>query len=326
LASPNHHPPNLTRTGSGAIIEELQHGDPAEEQHAAAVTGERDSVAARPGPTCEARIVAFEEGRIAERFDRLATEEPLEIRLRAGAARRTVAITMRTPGNDFELAAGFLHNEGALGTSADLRRITYCLAGEVDAEQQYNVVNVELAGAALPELDALERHFTMTSACGICGKASLDALRLRGLAPLGDQLRIAPATILALPDRLRERQGVFEKTGGLHAAALFEGTGTLVAVREDVGRHNAVDKLVGWALLERRLPLRGCILMVSGRTSYEIVQKALAGGIPVVCSVSAPSSLAVSLAHEFGITLAGFVRGPRFNVYAHPERIADIEA
>ncbi len=290
------------------------------------MTTQRSDVATRPGPTCEARIVAFEDDRETARFDRLATEEPLEIRLRAGAASRTVAITMRTPGNDFELAAGFLHNEGVLAGNAALRRISYCLAGEVDADQQYNIVNVELSDAVLPDLDALERHFTMTSACGICGKASLAALRGRGFAPLDDEQRVTPQAILALPALLRERQGVFAKTGGLHAAALFDAHGSCLATREDVGRHNAVDKLVGWALFERRLPLRDCILMVSGRASYEIVQKALAAGVSIVCSVSAPSSLAVALAHEFGITLAGFVRGARFNVYAHAQRITELRA
>ncbi|MBC5799822.1 MAG: formate dehydrogenase accessory sulfurtransferase FdhD [Candidatus Eremiobacteraeota bacterium] len=287
---------------------------------------ERGNLATRPGPTCEASIVAFEDGRAAARFDRLATEEPLEIRLQGGGEKRTVAITMRTPGNDFELAAGFLHNEGVLPEGAALRRISYCLAGELDADQHYNIVNVELGDAALPNLDALERHFTMTSACGICGKASLDALRVRGFVPLDGKQRVAPQMILTLPERLRERQGVFAKTGGLHAAALFDARGSCLAAREDVGRHNAVDKLVGWALFERRLPLNDCILMVSGRASYEIVQKALSAGIPIVCSVSAPSSLAVTLANEFGLTLAGFVRDARFNVYAHAHRITGAQA
>lgn len=275
----------------------------------------------RPGPSVEARIVGFDGGVARPRFDRLATEEPLEIRLRAGGATRTVAITMRTPGNDFELAAGFLYGEGAIGGYDELRGISYCLDSALEPEQRYNVVNVDLAAAELPRLDALERHFTTTSACGVCGKASLEALRLRGLPAIESTLALDAATIVALPDGLRAAQGVFEKTGGLHAAGLFDAEGNLIALREDVGRHNALDKLVGWALLRRRLPLAQHVLMVSGRTSYEIVQKALAARIPVVCAVSAPSSLAVDLARSFGITLVGFVRGSRFNVYAHEGRI-----
>jgi FdhD protein len=202
--------------------------------------------------------------------------------------------------------------------------MTYCLDGSVDADQQYNIVNVDLVGDALPALDALERHFTTTSACGICGRASLEALEARGLASLsGDDARISASTIVALPAALRAAQGVFEKTGGLHAAGLFDASGKLAVVREDVGRHNAVDKVVGWALVQRRVPLTGTVLMVSGRTSYEIVQKAVAARIPIVCAVSAPSSLAVDLARRFGVTLVGFVRGGRFNVYAGLERVVN---
>jgi FdhD protein len=277
---------------------------------------------ARPGPAVEARITTIDRGRATRRFDTLATEEPLEIRLRAGRATRTVAITMRTPGSDFELAAGFLHGEGVLPDFGALRGISYCLAGEVPEEQQYNVLNVDLNASELPPLDALERHFTTTSACGVCGKASLEALELRGYTALESDVRLEAATLALFPDRLRTGQGVFDQTGGLHAAALFEPGGKLVALREDVGRHNALDKLIGWALLQRRLPLARSVLFVSGRTSYEIVQKALVAGIPIVCAVSAPSSLAVDLARTFGITLVGFVRGTRCNVYTHPERIA----
>jgi FdhD protein len=280
-----------------------------------------DERAARPGSSVEVRIVAIEDGVPATRFDRVATEEPLEIRVRAGGTSRTVAITMRTPGNDFELAAGFLYDEGVLANAAALRGLSYCFDGSVSEDQQYNVVNVDLAASELPVLDALERHFTMTSACGVCGRAQLEALELRGLASLGDSARIDAQTIVGLPDHLRSAQGVFEKTGGLHAAGLFALDGTLVAVREDVGRHNALDKLVGWALLQKRLPLEAYVLLVSGRTSYEIVQKALVARIPIVCGVSAPSSLAVDLARRFGLTLAGFVRGARFNVYAGEQRI-----
>ena len=275
----------------------------------------------RPGPSVEARILTVAGDTASPRFDTLVTEEPLEIRLRAGGASRTVAITMRTPGNDFELAAGFLHNEGVLANYDALRGISFCIDRDVDPEQRYNIVNVDLATHELPELDTLERHFTTTSACGVCGKANLDALRMRGVEPVASDAQVDAATILALPDRLRAAQGLFARTGGLHAAALFDETGTLVNVREDVGRHNALDKVIGWALLNRRLPLERSVLLVSGRSSYEIVQKAVAARIPIVASVSAPSSLAVDLAREFGVTLAGFVRGDHFNIYTHERRI-----
>ena len=275
----------------------------------------------RPGPSVEARILTVAGDTASPRFDTLVTEEPLEIRLRAGGASRTVAITMRTPGNDFELAAGFLHNEGVLANYDALRGISFCIDRDVDPEQRYNIVNVALAAHELPELDTLERHFTTTSACGVCGKANLAALRMRGVEPVASDAQVDAATILALPDRLRAAQGLFARTGGLHAAALFDETGTLVNVREDVGRHNALDKVIGWALLNRRLPLERSVLLVSGRSSYEIVQKAVAARIPIVASVSAPSSLAVDLAREFGVTLAGFVRGDHFNIYTHERRI-----
>jgi FdhD protein len=277
---------------------------------------------ARPGTTTEARVVKVEDGRTAPAFDRLATEEPLEIRLRAGGAMRSVAITMRTPGADFELAAGFLYSEGVVTGVDAIVGITYCVDTDVDAAQRFNIVNVDLAARDFPILDTLERHFTMTSACGVCGKAQLDALRDRGLPRLDTALRPAPELICSLPERLRAVQRVFATTGGLHAAAVFDADGTVLAAREDVGRHNALDKLVGWALLERRLPLADTILLVSGRASYELLQKAVSAGIPIVCAVSAPSSLAVDVAREFGVTLCGFVRGNRFNVYAGAERLA----
>ncbi len=280
-----------------------------------------DATDTRPGPTVECRIVAVDGGNARVRYDRLATEEPLEIRLRASNARKTVAITMRTPGNDFELAAGFLYNEGVLSGIEALRGMSYCLASDVEPDQQYNVVNVDIAGEALPALGALERHFTTTSACGVCGKADLEALRVRGVATLDDGFAVDAATIAALPERSRAAQPLFATTGGLHAAALFDEAGDVLAVREDVGRHNALDKLVGWALLNRKLPLANRIVLVSGRASYELVQKALAARVPVLCAVSAPSSLAVDLARAFGITLVGFVRGERFNVYAHERRV-----
>jgi FdhD protein len=278
-------------------------------------------VASRPGATVEYRITSFEDGVARKRFDRAATEEPLEIRLRAGGRSRTIAVTMRTPGNDFELAAGFLHNEGVLGPPHTLAGISYCIDRDVDPSQQYNIVNVDLTARELPDLERLERHFTTTSACGVCGKANLEQLEVRGFAPLEGDLALEAATLIALPDRLRAAQNVFEKTGGLHAAALFDERGALLAVREDVGRHNALDKLVGWAYLGSRLPLARCVVLVSGRASFELVQKCLAAGVPVIASVSAPSTLAIDLARRFGITLAGFVRGSRFNVYAGEQRI-----
>jgi FdhD protein len=228
---------------------------------------------------------------------------------------------MRTPGADFELAAGFLHGEGIIDGAEDIAGMSYCADPAVDGEQRFNIVNVALQRHVVPDLAPLERHFLTTSACGVCGKASLDALRVRSAPLSATSPRIAPVTLTGLPARLRAAQGLFEVTGGLHAAGLFDAAGGLVAVREDVGRHNAVDKLVGWALMAGRLPLADSIVLVSGRASYEILQKCLAAAVPVVCSVSAPSSLAVSLAEQFGMTLVGFLRGERFNVYAGAGRV-----
>ncbi len=276
----------------------------------------------RPGSKTEARVVAVEDGEARSRFDQVATEEPLEIRLVLRGQTKTVAVTMRTPGADFELAAGFLYGEGVIKNRDEVRGITYCVDRAVDAEQRYNIVNVELSRDALPDLAPLERHFLTTSACGVCGKANLEALRLRGVPPLSGGPSVSPGIITSLPGRLRAEQGIFQSTGGLHAAALFDETGELLAVREDVGRHNAVDKLIGWALLGGKLPLRDRIVLVSGRSSYEILQKSLTAGVSIVCAISAPSSLAVALAREFGITLIGFLRGSRFNVYSGEHRVA----
>ncbi len=245
----------------------------------------------------------------------------MEIRLLSGDAKRTVAVTMRTPGADFELAAGFLYGEGIVSSLEDILKISYCVDANLDAEQQYNIVNVELRGDRGYDLRPLERHFYTTSACGVCGKASLEQLELRGCPVIPPGPEVAPATIYSLPEKLRDAQGLFEATGGLHAAALFDADGNLVALKEDVGRHNATDKLVGWALLEGRLPLNDHIVMVSGRSSFEILQKCLAAGVPIVCAISAPSSLAVDVARQFGMTLVGFLRGNRFNVYSGYERI-----
>jgi FdhD protein len=274
----------------------------------------------RPGPTTRVRIRRLTGTEAVDRRDDLATEEPLEIRLALpGGGHKTVAITMRTPGHDFELAAGFLLGEG-VARPGGIASIAYCTDEDLLPEARYNTVTVRLHGP-IPDLPALERHFVTSSACGVCGSAGLDNLRER-CGPLPeDGLRITPKVLYGLPDALRRAQGVFGKTGGLHAAGLFTAEGARVAVREDVGRHNAVDKLVGWAGLTERLPLSGHILMVSGRASYEIAQKALAANIPTVCAVSAPSSLAVDLAREFGMTLVGFLRGEGCNVYAGQERI-----
>ncbi len=275
----------------------------------------------RRGSKTKVRVRVVEEGRARVRPDALATEEPMEMRLVSGGARRTIAVTMRTPGADFELAAGFLYGEGVISSPEDISRISYCVDADVDAEQRYNIVNVELRGGRDYDPRPLERHFYTTSACGVCGKASLEQLELRGCPVIPPGPEISPQTIYSLPQKLREAQGLFEATGGLHAAALFDAEGELVALREDVGRHNATDKLFGWALLEGRLPLSDHIVMVSGRSSFEILQKCLAAGVPIVCAISAPSSLAVEVARRFDITLVGFLRGRRFNVYSAPERV-----
>ena len=275
----------------------------------------------RPGNKTRARVweITRDGGRM--RSDHLATEEPLEIRLLIQGERQTVAVTMRTPGNDFELAAGFLHGEGVIAVPGDIARISYCVDPTIDAAQQYNIVNVSLRGHVVPDLAPLERHFSISSACGVCGKASLEALQVRGATPLTGGPEVAAEVLYGLPGKLSDAQRVFQQTGGLHAAALFDVAGNLIQLREDVGRHNALDKLVGWALLDGRLPLSEAILLVSGRTSFEILQKALAAGIRIVCAISAPSSLAVDLAREYGITLVGFLRDDRCNVYSGQERV-----
>jgi FdhD protein len=273
----------------------------------------------RPQSSSRVTVVTVEDGKRRRHADRLATEEPMEIRVEGpGMEQRNVAVTMRTPGNDFELAVGFLHTEGIISGAADVSTVRYCAVPR--EEQHYNVVSV----AVTRTLEALpERNFYATSSCGVCGKASLEAIEVR-CAPVADGPVVTPDAIVGMPDALRAAQRVFERTGGLHAAALFTQAGELVDVREDVGRHNAVDKLVGCELLAGRLPLSDRVMMVSGRTSFEIVQKAATAGIPAVCAVSAPSSLAVDAARSFGITLIGFLRGNRFNVYTRPERVEGI--
>ena len=286
----------------------------------AVVGGERPAGGAPAAAQIAAEVWRVRPSGAAREPDAVAVEEPLEIRLAAGGEERTVALTMRTPGHDAELAAGFLFAEGVVGGRSDRVRVEHVRAPDA-AHDPANVVVAELTAPSLPDLATLERHFFATSACGVCGRAGLEALALRGAAAPAAGPVVPAAVVCSLPAALRAGQGVFEATGGLHAAALFDAGGSLLALREDVGRHNAVDKLVGWALAADRLPLAGGILMVSGRASFEILQKALAAGVPVVCAVSAPSSLAIDVARRFGITLIGFLRGDRFNVYAGAERV-----
>lgn len=253
------------------------------------------------------------------REDVLAVEEPLEIRVGG----RPLAITMRTPGNDIDLAAGFLVSEGVITRGEQFSGARYCAGATVEGLNTYNVLDVSLAPGVAPPDPSLERAFFTTSSCGLCGKASIDAVRTQSAYSVReDPLRIDDETLAGLPDRLRAEQAVFEKTGGLHAAALFDGeTGELLVLREDVGRHNAVDKVIGWAVKEDRLPLRGTVLMVSGRASFELTQKAMMAGIPMLSAVSAPSSLAAELASEMGMTLIGFLRGNSMVIYAGAERV-----
>jgi FdhD protein len=264
------------------------------------------------------RITAVHDGVRSARADTVATEEPMEIRVGGpGQEAEAVAVTMRTPGGDYELAAGFLFTEGLIAPG-DVRRVAYCddLGGE---EQRYNVVTVTLGRPF--DHEVLHRNFFATSSCGICGKAALDDVEVR-CAPVAGGTVVSTSVLVSLPDSLRAKQRVFDRTGGLHAAGLFTAEGRLVTLREDVGRHNAVDKVIGEHLLAGRVPLADHVLQVSGRASFEIVQKAAVAGIPVVSAVSAPSSLAVDAAERLGLTLAGFVRDGRCNVYTHPERVA----
>jgi FdhD protein len=250
--------------------------------------------------------------------DAVAGEEPLEIRVGG----RPLAVTMRTPGHDVELAHGFLLTEGVIGGRDDVSAARYCDSVDADGRNSYNVLDVAL-GAGVPAPDVgVERNFYTTSSCGVCGKAALDAVRLRTrFSPSDDPCRFAVATLLALPDRLRERQRVFAATGGLHAAGLFTADGAVLVVREDVGRHNAVDKALGAVLMEGRVPAAGTVLMVSGRASFELVQKAVMAGVPALAAVSAPSSLAVELAEEHDLTLIGFLRESSMNVYTGAHRV-----
>ncbi|MER6152583.1 formate dehydrogenase accessory sulfurtransferase FdhD [Streptomyces hirsutus] len=268
--------------------------------------------------TARRRVLRLRDGVAEHRPDVLAAEEPMEIRVGG----RPLTVTMRTPGDDFDLAAGFLVSEGVVHTVGDVGTIRYCAGATADGGNSYNVVDIGLApGVAAPDA-SLERNFYTTSSCGLCGKASLDAVRTTAAWTVAeDALRVEPETLALLPDRLRAAQRVFDATGGLHAAGLFTAGGDLLCLREDVGRHNAVDKAVGHALRSGLLPLRETVLMVSGRASFELVQKAVMAGIPMLAAVSAPSSLAVDLAAESGLTLIGFLRGRSMNVYTGAERL-----
>ncbi len=268
--------------------------------------------------TARRRVLRIRDGAASHRPDTLAAEEPMEIRVGG----RPLTVTMRTPGHDFDLAAGFLVSEGVVHRTDQVAGIRYCAGATADGGNTYNVVDVALARGVAPPDASLERNVYTTSSCGLCGKASLDAVRtVAAWSVADDPLELHPELLSALPDRLRRAQRVFDSTGGLHAAGLFTAAGDLVCLREDVGRHNAVDKVVGHALRTGLLPLRGSVLMVSGRASFELVQKAVMAGIPALAAVSAPSSLAVDLADEAGLTLVGFLRGTSMNVYAAPHRL-----
>ena len=268
--------------------------------------------------TTREKVLRIRDGIAGERVDTLVVEEPLEIRLDG----EPLSVTMRTPGGDFDLAAGFLVGEGVVGGEEDVTAIRYCAGATEDGSNTYNVLDVSLAPHVPPPDLSLERNFYTTSSCGLCGKSGLDAVRTRAPWSVAeDRSRISVRTLVELPGRLREAQRVFDRTGGLHAAGLFTTEGELSVVREDVGRHNAVDKVVGRALREGRTPLRGSVLMLSGRASFELVQKAWMAGVSTLAAVSAPSSLAVDLAAEAGMTLVGFLRGESMNVYTGRDRV-----
>jgi FdhD protein len=255
---------------------------------------------------------------VTTRPETLAVEEPLELRINGAA----ITVTKRTPGSDVELAQGFLLTEGVIGQRDDIARIEYCRGAGDDGANTYNVLDVSLApGVSMPEVD-VTRNFYTTSSCGVCGKGSIDAIRtISRHSPGDDPTVVAAETLSAMPDQLRSAQRVFASTGGLHGAALFDADGTMLVVREDIGRHNAVDKVIGWAVEHERIPLSGTVLLVSGRASFELTQKAVMAGIPVLAAVSAPSSLAVDLASQAGLTLVAFLRGESMNVYTRPDRV-----
>jgi FdhD protein len=264
--------------------------------------------------TSKRSILRVSRGVATPDYDTLVAEEPLEIRI-GGAP---VSVTMRTPGNDFELAAGFILTEGLIENPDGIKAMRYCLGDP----QQYNVLDIELADGIEQMGPSTARNFYTSSSCGLCGKASIDAVRTRSQYSVADDaMQVSPGTLATLPMQLRESQRMFQTTGGLHAAGLFDTDGRLICLREDVGRHNAFDKVIGWAALEGRLPLRSHVILASGRASFELVQKALMAGIPMVVAVSAPSSLAAELADESGMTLIGFLRDDTMNVYTGQSRV-----
>jgi FdhD protein len=278
-----------------------------------------------PGETCLppklrklnlTQVSEWDDGQLRRKDDYLAAEEPLEIRV----GDEPLSVTMRTPGHDLELAAGFLFTEGLVQSGDQI--ISLQPRAAADGADSGNVVEATLVPEAAPDFAKMRRHFFAASSCGICGKASIDAIRSRLLSSPNADFRFDAELLVALPDVLRSSQDVFRRTGGLHAAALFDSAGALQVLREDIGRHNAVDKVIGWALMSGRVPLADSLLLVSGRGGFEIVQKAIAAGIPIVASVSAPSSLAVQLARELRLTLIGFLRGRRFVIYSGGERIS----
>jgi FdhD protein len=260
------------------------------------------------------RVEEWRDGEVRAIQDYLVGEEPLEIRVGDAA----LSVTMRTPGHDLELATGFLFTEGLIRSRDQIASVRH---EAYEKQNGANRVRVDLAVGVTLDAEATRRNFYTASSCGVCGKASIGAVRVRQIAPPNPECRVDPEVLCSLPERLRASQAVFGRTGGLHAAGLFSLGGDLLVLREDVGRHNAVDKIIGWALEENRLPLGDSILMVSGRGGFEIVQKALMAGIPVLASVSAPSDLAVNLAREFGMTLIGFLRGRRFVMYSGAQRV-----
>ncbi len=277
-------------------------------------------------PTQRIKAYCYEGGSFSPQEDQVAVEEPLEIRLcmfrGQGVVCYPMSITMRTPGHDFELSAGFLFTEGILQSPKEIDCITYCCLAESTEAERGNIVNVYLRPGVEIDPERFRRNFYTTSSCGVCGKASIEALRSRKIQPCNKRVSLSPEVLCSLPPKMQSAQKVFASTGGLHAAGLFNAEGELLCLREDVGRHNAVDKLVGTLLLEERIGKEGDLLLVSGRPSFEIVQKAVCAGIPIVAGISAPSSLAIALAEEMQVTLIGFLRRNRFKLYTYPERIA----
>ncbi len=275
------------------------------------------------GATVSVPTIAVDSGNRETRRDELAAEEPLEVRVRTWDGDRqvsnNVSVTMRTPGNDYELAAGFLFTEGIVHDAGDIEEIGH--GSDPFEPHNDNIVNIDLRKGVEFDPKRLSRHVYTSSSCGVCGKASLELVRTASPRAPSGELRVAPELVLSLPETLRQSQKVFSRTGGLHASALFDEGGRMVILREDVGRHNALDKVVGALLLKGMLPASNRILLVSGRSSFELVQKAVIAGIPVILAIGAPSSLAVALAREYGVTLIGFIKNSRFNVYSGEERI-----